>query len=111
MASSGVRAWKWTRNLDTVLVFLDTEFTETEGNWKVQNQAQAIESERHPVSASYSGFPPRTDWQSGGHGFDPRQLHQLILKNFHYCHYAALPRLYTILWQFWPADVPLSPFN
>ena len=71
MASSGVRASKWTRNLDTVSAFLDTEFTETEGNWKVQNQAQAIESERHPVSASYSGFPPRTDCQSGCHGFDP----------------------------------------
>ena len=53
------------------IAFLDTEFTETEGNWKVQNQAQAIESERHPVSASYSGFPPRTDCQSGCHGFDP----------------------------------------
>src|SRR6266705_2369203 len=34
-----------------------------------------------------------SDWQSGGHGFDPRQLHHLILKHLH-----GLPSTSRVRW-------------
>ena len=38
----------------------------------------------------------KSDWQSGGREFDPRQLHQLILNNFDVLPFAGPLRLYTV---------------